>query len=240
MRNIDSTILRELEKVEMQPFKTLELYIDSTYYRYTDCDVPVNLGTYLEIVWEPGIEWGGHVEWSRVVGTPEIYYPRWFEVEAVKYSMVDIVDQMQVEIDNLDYEMTPAFVGSTPRGDAMEYRQVLLSDTGFVIAGSILVFQGEIDSYTLDEETIKMTATSQFHAWGQRTLARHSSSCRWKEFKGTECGYAGDVSWCDRTYGRCQEVGNSANFGGFRFLPDLISAEIWWGRRRPTVANDQR
>lgn len=238
MRTIDASILAELAKIEAKPFKTLELYIDGVYYRYTDCDVPINLGTYLQIVWASGIVWEGGIEWETVVGDTEVYEPRWFEVESVKYSMADIVDQMSVQIDNVDSRMTPSFVGSTPRGDSIEYRQVLLSREGTVIGGSILTFQGEIDSYTVDEETIKIVGTSLFHAWGQKTMARHSSSCRWKEFKGAECAYSGGASWCDRTYGRCCEVGNQDNFGGFRFLPDLIGAEIWWGRRRPTVANN--
>ena len=96
-------------------------------------------------------------------------------------------------------------------------------------AGAVTLFEGEIDSWILDEERLQMTVTSIFNRWSQRTLSRHSASCRWKKFKGTECGYSGSATWCDRTYARCQALGNAANFGGFRWLPSIIGKEIWWG-----------
>ena len=42
--------------------------------------------------------------------------------------------------------------------------------------------------------------------------------CRWK-FRGTECGYTGSETMCDRTLTACQARGNTARFGGFPNLP---------------------
>ena len=39
--------------------------------------------------------------------------------------------------------------------------------------------------------------------------------CRYKEFKGVLCGYAGVETQCDRTLSRCKELGNVSRFGGF-------------------------
>lgn len=39
--------------------------------------------------------------------------------------------------------------------------------------------------------------------------------CRYKEFKGNLCGYSGTATDCDRTWERCQELGNQKRFGGF-------------------------
>lgn len=39
--------------------------------------------------------------------------------------------------------------------------------------------------------------------------------CRYKEFKGSLCGYDGDETDCSRTYVRCKELGNQKRFGGF-------------------------
>lgn len=39
--------------------------------------------------------------------------------------------------------------------------------------------------------------------------------CRYQEFKGTLCGYAGSETECDRTFARCKELGNQKRFGGF-------------------------
>jgi len=39
--------------------------------------------------------------------------------------------------------------------------------------------------------------------------------CRYKEFKGSLCGYDGPETECNRTFERCRELGNQARFGGF-------------------------
>lgn len=39
--------------------------------------------------------------------------------------------------------------------------------------------------------------------------------CRYKEFKGTMCGYAGPESTCNRTFIRCKQLNHAARFGGF-------------------------
>jgi len=39
--------------------------------------------------------------------------------------------------------------------------------------------------------------------------------CRYKEFKGSLCGYSGSETDCNRTFERCRELGNQARFGGF-------------------------
>ena len=39
--------------------------------------------------------------------------------------------------------------------------------------------------------------------------------CRYKEFKGTRCGYIGNEVDCDRTLKRCRELNNSRRIGAF-------------------------
>jgi len=97
-------------------------------------------------------------------------------------------------------------------------------------AGAITIFQGEIDAWQLDEQRLSMEVTSILTRWSQKTIMRHPSSCRWKKFKGDECGYSGAATWCDRTYTRCVALGNTANFGGNRWLPAIMDKELWWGR----------
>lgn len=46
----------------------------------------------------------------------------------------------------------------------------------------------------------------------ERYLANH---CRYKEFKGAECGYTGADGSCNRTFKDCSDKGNSQRFGGF-------------------------
>lgn len=39
------------------------------------------------------------------------------------------------------------------------------------------------------------------------------------------------VTWCDQSYDRCVILGNTTNFGGFRWLPGLATKNIIWGRK---------
>ena len=53
---------------------------------------------------------------------------------------------------------------------------------------------------------------SNYRSPPDRFLKNH---CRYKEFKGTLCGYAGAETECDRTFVQCRDYGNQARFGGF-------------------------
>jgi len=96
--------------------------------------------------------------------------------------------------------------------------------------GSVTLLDLTIDDWDLDEERASVTLVTPFSQWARKTLSKYSPSCRWKVFKGTECGYSGAATWCDRTYARCQALGNTGNFGGFRWLFSIVDKEIWWGR----------
>jgi phage-related protein len=58
----------------------------------------------------------------------------------------------------------------------------------------------------------------------------HSPSCQWI-FKSTYCLYPGGEAWCDHTWERCTALANTINFGGFPSISDMVSKEIWWGRK---------
>lgn len=206
MRTIDSDILAKLEGRKFRPFLLMDLDIDSTHYRYTDCDIALVLDG-------------------------DKYSPRGFEVENINYSMVNVVDSVQISLDNLDTILTAVFVGGTPlRSDILLYLVLVDDDMTLVGGTSVTLFEGVLDSWSLDEEAVNIVVTSPFTRWNQRTIRRHSASCRWKKFKGTECGYVGDATWCDRSFARCNALGNEAKFGGFRWLPSIEHKEIWWGR----------
>lgn len=207
-RSFSTQILDELQSEQFKPFHLLHLTIDGTDYYYTDCDIPLY---YDSQRWEP----------------------RGFTFRPIKYSMSDLVDSADIDMDNIDSVMTSLFVGGTPQGDDVVLKMVVLDSSNNPVAGSaVTYFEGTIDSWTLNESKLTINVTSQFYTWNQKTLSTHSPSCRWKSFGGTDCGYSGGSTWCDRTYKRCVALGNSTNFGGFRFLPKIVDAEIWWGREQ--------
>lgn len=48
---------------------------------------------------------------------------------------------------------------------------------------------------------------------------------------GTFNGTPSTATWCDQSYDRCVILGNTTNFGGFRWLPGLATKSIVWGRK---------
>jgi len=78
----------------------------------------------------------------------------------------------------------------------------------------------EILSCSADEQWVSFTLGAENpmlqRCPKQRYLKDH---CRYKEFKGTECGYSGGETECNRTLTRCKELSNGARFGGFPGIP---------------------
>ena len=92
--------------------------------------------------------------------------------------------------------------------------------------------RGFISSWELSSDNnVRISVKNEAMLWAKKTLRIHSSSCPWV-FKGTECGYSGTATWCDKNYARCGELLNTDNYGGFRFLPSIMEKEIWWGKSR--------
>lgn len=209
-RTIDSTITDALSGSELTPFHLIDFTIGATTYRYTDFQVSIYVdsiptsGTFVAGSWEFG---GAH------------------------HSIDSIVDNVDVTLLNIDSIFTSQFIEETVQGAICNLWSGLL-DADETIIGVYRIFTGEIDEWTLAEDDLTFTVVSELYQWSQNTLKKHSSSCRWRTFKGTECKYAADATWCDRSYSRCESLGNIANFGGFRWLPELEDKEIWWGRKR--------
>jgi len=47
------------------------------------------------------------------------------------------------------------------------------------------------------------------------------------------CPYVSSETWCDKSYDRCNTLGQTNNFGGFRWLPAIQEKDIWWGGYGP-------
>ena len=100
----------------------------------------------------------------------------------------------------------------------------------FVVAVEEL-FRGLISDWDINEGEVAIQFKNELILWRKETLRACQSSCRW-EFKGTECTYSGAQTWCNQSYERCAELSNTDNFGGFRFILDVMEKEVWWGRSK--------
>lgn len=207
MRTIPAGLTAELAKAQWTEFTAVKLTIGGSDYCYTDADIPIVID-----------------------GTR--YEPRDFQFSPLSYSKANIVTRATVEMENLDEIFTSLFVGSTVQGSDVVVKKVVLPDDMTPVG--VTIFEGTIDDWQLDEERATITVASVLQRWSQRTMSNYSPSCRWKVFRGTECRYSGGATTCDRSYQRCVDLGNEANFGGFRWLPSIQDKEIWWGQKPAT------
>ena len=77
-----------------------------------------------------------------------------------------------------------------------------------------------IDSYTADNKNVGVVLSSKFDILDV-SLPNGKylrNNCRWI-FKGTECGYSGSSTSCNRTFSNCQDLNNQLRYGGFPSIP---------------------
>jgi hypothetical protein len=69
--------------------------------------------------------------------------------------------------------------------------------------------------------------------WGDYWVLAGANGKEWIEMDwytiGT-CKYAGEETTCDRSWDRCDELGNTENFGGFRWVTAAQGRQLWWGQ----------
>jgi hypothetical protein len=228
MRNFDAQLYAELLKEVLQQFFILEIQLASGTYRYTETDID--------------IYYGGNK-----------FSPRGFTFDNLNGSSNLSVDNLDIDIDDTDQELSALLLGEDVRNKiAILYYGVIANQevTGSLWADGVTWEDGVVwmPSYTqkiviveeflryiiggweLSEDNLaKITLTNELVLWKKTSLRQQSSSCQWA-FKGAECGYTGGETWCDQSYERCLALSNEINFIGFRFLPALMITELWWGR----------
>ena len=159
----------------------------------------------------------------------DLYTPEDIRFDRVAYSASGAVDAMTLSIGNVDLSQSAIVLGQNVTGKTVILTIVVLDPADFSVIGSFEPFRGLVNTWDLDEDRVNYYLVNELILWRKKTLRTASSSCPWP-FKSTECGYAGEESWCDQTYDRCAALTNSDQFGGNRFLPSIMEKDIWWGR----------
>jgi len=222
MRNIIQDYIDKVGSSEFMFFNLLEFQSnDYTWYRYTDADTVQYISdTYLT---------GDSTSLVRFDSAQ-------FTVENITYSTGTIVDNMSIKIDNKNQVMTALF-GEDMEDDQLCRLYRVVFNNQFEVIDAVMIFEGYLDPYELDESEIRFDVVSKFVRWSDKSFARHPALCRYRRFKGPRCQYTGDETDCNRFYETCESYANTANFGGFRFLPDFMNKNIWWG---PTPEERQK
>jgi hypothetical protein len=203
MRDLSALIKAALAAEEGAMFWFLELQF-GTYLRYTDCDIDL------------------YYSGNKFETMP-------FSIGPIKYSAKSSVDKVVIDIQNVDLQMSAVFLNENIMNKWGILRIGFFDNNGVIIDQIFEVFRGLVSTWKLSEPKASITLVNEFIFWNKRTLRKHQSACRWP-FKGIECGYSGGETWCDQSYARCTALGNTDNFGGDRWLPDLMEKEIYWGR----------
>lgn len=160
------------------------------------------------------------------------------------------VSTLDFTLQNVDQQMASYFLNDEQRGREVTIRFAcfsgqeaalidaaegeILDESGENILGptpgiaTLPLFRGLISNWRFDELDMEINLKNELVLWKKRTLRKSRVLCPWT-FKGTECGYSGESSSCDKTYDRCAVLSNTDNFGGFRWVADMMEKEIQWG-----------
>jgi len=204
MKTFGSGITTELAKEIKKVFFLIELQA-STTHRFTDCDIPLYSDGNKYQVFD-------------------------FSIGAVNVSADMAVDSISLDFANPSLTFSSILLSEDLLNKTLILSFVCLDDDNQVILTPQEMFRGTVSNWTLDELKATLTVVNEFALWNKKALRQAQSSCPWP-FKGDECSYSGVESWCDQSYDRCNELSNTDNFGGHRFLPDIQEKEIWWGRQ---------
>jgi len=202
MITFDATLTAALAAETLRPFWLLELGFTTPAY-YTDCDIPLTYAT-------------------------NQYSPRAMQVSPLRQSSGLGPDRVDIDLDNVDLTLSAVILN-----EDIVFKTASLYigcvDDNYQLITPAALFTGFVENWNLSEDRARLRLADEFLLWNRRTLRKYQATCPWI-FKGAECGYTGAETWCDQQYGRCTQLANTDNFGGFRWLPAISEKNIWWGR----------
>ncbi len=124
------------------------------------------------------------------------------QLSNVGLAISGIIGQRGDVITNAPAVLTLVFLDVNTHSLLPDYKQVL--------------FAGNCNNLKLDYEEASMDIETSLG--GYEILApvmKYRTTCQVRRFKDCRCGYTGEETSCDRTFDRCKELGNQANFRGF-------------------------
>jgi lambda family phage minor tail protein L len=132
------------------------------------------------------------------------------------------IDSTKVQLSNISRLIEYYLQNYDLRGKRISIKMVyfdLLNDPDAHVE-----FSNYVDSYQSDVKNVVFNLMSKFDVLDVTVPGRTfiKSHCQWI-FKSDECGYTGAETSCNRTRGRCRELGNQRRFGGFPSIPGGVA-----------------
>lgn len=124
------------------------------------------------------------------------------ELSNVGLSISGIIGQRGDVITDAPAVLTLVFLDVNTNTILPDYKQVL--------------YAGHCNNLKLDYETATVDIETSLGGYElQAPVMKYRTSCQVRRFKDCRCKYSGSATSCDRTFERCKELGNQANFAGF-------------------------
>lgn len=91
-----------------------------------------------------------------------------------------------------------------------------LNTNNLILNAKQILYSGRCNNLKLDYENASMDIETSLGGYEiQAPVMKYRTTCQVRRFKDCRCRYTGEETKCDRTFGRCKELGNQANFRGF-------------------------
>jgi len=195
MRNLDGVFIEEKNKLENAP---IFLYTIEEYDGSND----LHLAAYAENVTFDGITY------TRFPIQHDIITENTSgEVDSVKVKIANASREIQAYLEAYDWRKKKVII-KTVFANQLSDPDVFRDDIYYIA------------SYVMNAEAAEFELSSKLDIL-QVTLPRRvylRNHCRFK-FKGTECGYAGAATTCNKTLQQCRAYSNQLRFGGFPSIP---------------------
>jgi len=155
---------------------------------------------------EADIEWQGNIWYAFPFDIDNMGEQGRDEVPEVRLTVSNAMRSLQGYVDTYDGGVEVPVVLRVVHADNLIGTE---NDTTF------LRLDYEILTCTADSKVLVFTlgSSSPWHRRIPRCRFRRNL-CRWK-FKSTSCGYGGVETECNKSFARCDELNNTARFGGF-------------------------
>ncbi len=131
--------------------------------------------------------------------------------------------RIQAEISNVAQSISSLIghYGDVITGSNCMVEEVFLDENFNIIANRAFpLFIGLANNLTLTAESAKMNIDTVLGGYStQSPNMTYGVNCQWRKFKDQNCGYTGDVDFCDKTLTSCRNLSNLQNFGGFPSIP---------------------
>lgn len=227
MRNFDADTTIQLAANTAAMGWFIDMTLDSASYRYSSFDIPLYTVSSEPLYFDGDtLFFGGDAVTFGGTGSVK-YEPNGFTVSNIRLSADMSIDRANIEFQNVDLVMSGIVLNETVVNRIVRIYFACLDSSNRIIALENM-FSGFIRSWNMTVKTCPMTLGNYFMFWSKRSLRLAQATCPWS-LAGTECGYSGSETLCNKTWARCTELANTLSFGGNRWLPALENKKIYWG-----------